>query len=85
MGDIGLLGTRVQGEDGYHIFVGGGFGAQQAIGRQIFSSVRHSEVNKTIEKMLLGFIKHRLANETFQAFTLRNDLNRLQLIFTGDV
>ena len=85
MGDIGLLGTKVQGEDGYHIFVGGGFGAQQAIGRQIFSGVRHSEVNKTVEKMLLGFIQHRTAGETFQAFTLRHDLNKLQLIFSGDV
>ena len=85
MGDIGLLGTKVQGDDGYHIFVGGGFGAQQAIGRQIFSGVRHTEVNKTLEKMLLGFMQHRLEGETFQTFTQRNDLNRLQLIFTGDV
>src|SRR5580700_7125144 len=30
IGDIGLLGVKVKGEDGYHVFVGGGFGANQA-------------------------------------------------------
>ncbi len=85
MGDIGMLGTKVQGEEGYHIFVGGGFGARQALGRQIFSGVRHAQVNLTVEKMLRGFIKHRAAGETFQGFTQRHDLNKLQLIFAGDV
>ena len=84
MGDIGLLGTKVQGEEGYHIFVGGGFGKQQAVGRQVFSGVHHSSVNDTVEKMLRGFVKHRVNGETFQAFTQRYDLNKLQLIFTGD-
>jgi ferredoxin-nitrite reductase len=84
MGDIGLLGTKVQGEEGYHVFVGGGFGEKQAVGRQVFSGVLHSEVNRTVEKMLLGFVKHRVDGESFQAFTLRYDLNKLQLIFTGD-
>jgi ferredoxin-nitrite reductase len=84
MGDIGLLGTKVKGEEGYHVFVGGGFGKNQAVGRQLFSGVHHTEVNSTIEKMLKGYLKHRTADETFQAFTLRHDLNKLQLIFNGD-
>ncbi len=41
MGDIGLLGTKVKSEsgEGYHITVGGGFGENRKIGRQIFSGV----------------------------------------------
>ncbi len=84
MGDIGLLGAKVQGEDGYHIFVGGGFGANQALGRQIFSGVKHGEVNATVEKMLRGYLKHRIAGERFQAFTQRHELGQLQLILNGD-
>ncbi len=84
MGDIGLLGTKVQGEEGYHVFVGGGFGEKQAVGRQVFSGVHHSSVNETIEQMLRGFLKHREGKESFQAFTKRYDLNHLQLIFAGD-
>ena len=52
MGDIGLLGTKVGGEDGYHVFIGGGFGKNQAVGRQIFSGVTANELPATIEKML---------------------------------
>ena len=43
MGDIGCLGTKTKlsGEsvDAYHVFVGGGFGKNQAVGRQVFSGV----------------------------------------------
>lgn len=84
MGDIGLLGTKVKGEEGYHVFVGGGFGKSQAVGRQLFSGVHHTEVNATIEKILRGYLKHRSEGESFQAFTLRHELGKLQLIFNGD-
>src|SRR5262249_78462 len=39
MGDIGLLATRVRGDEAYHVFVGGGFGARQAVGRQVFTGI----------------------------------------------
>lgn len=88
MGDIGLLGTKakVSGEsvDGYHVFVGGGFGAHQAVGRQVFSGVAFEDLKLTLEKMLRGFLRHRTGKETFQAFTARHDLNTLQAIFSND-
>jgi ferredoxin-nitrite reductase len=88
MGDIGLLGTKakVGGEsvDGYHVFVGGGFGANQAVGRQVFSGVAFEDLKLTLEKMLRGFLRHRTGKETFQAFTARHDLNTLQAIFSND-
>lgn len=84
MGDIGLLGVKVKGEDGYHVFVGGGFGTNQAVGRQIFSSVTATDLKPTLEKMLKGYLRRRTPGETFQQFTTRNDLNTLQAIFTND-
>ncbi len=84
MGDIGLLGVKVRGEDGYHVFIGGGFGAKQAVGRQIFTGVTASDLKPTLEKMLNGYLRRRATGETFQAFTVRQDLNTLQAIFTND-
>ncbi len=84
MGDIGLLGTKVRGEDGYHVFVGGGFGANQAVGRQIFSGVSANDLKPTLEKMLKGYLRRRAAGETFRNFTTRHDLNTLQAVFTND-
>jgi len=88
MGDIGLLGTKakIAGEsvDGYHIFVGGGFGASQAVGRQIFNAIDFESAKPLVEKMLRGYLRHREGNETFQAFTARHDLNALQGIFSNE-
>ncbi len=84
MGDIGLLGTKVRGEDGYHVFIGGGFGANQAVGRQIFSGVSVDDLKTTLEKMLKGYLRRRATGETFQKFTARHDLNTLQAVFTND-
>ena len=84
MGDIGLLGTKVRGEDGYHIFIGGGFGSNQALGRQIFNGIQADEVPQLIEKVLKGYLRRREGTESFQSFAMRHDLNTLQAIFTND-
>ena len=84
MGDIGLLGTKSKGEEGYHVFVGGGFGANQAVGRQVFTNVTAAELPQTLEKMLKGYLRRREPAETFQKFTQRHDLNTLQAIFSND-
>ncbi len=88
MGDIGLLGAKVKvaGEsmDGYHVFVGGGFGERQAIGRQVFQGISCNDLKPTLEKMLKGYLRHRSEGETFQSFTNRHDLGALQGIFSND-
>lgn len=84
MGDIGLLGTKVQGADGYHVFIGGGFGKNQAVGRQVFSGVSATEIPQTLEKMLRVYLKKRDGRESFQQFTVRHDLNTLQAFFSND-
>ena len=50
MGDIGLLATKVRGEEAYHVFVGGGFGANQAVGRQVFTGIVFEELKTTLEE-----------------------------------
>jgi ferredoxin-nitrite reductase len=85
MGDIGLLGTRVksgsESVDGYHVFVGGGFGKYQAVGRQVFAGVHAEEMPGMIENMLKTYLKHRLRKETFLQFSARHDVKTLQEIF----
>ena len=87
MGDIGLLGTKVkvQGDsvEGYHVFVGGGFGAHQAVGRQLFQGVSVHQLKSTLESMLHGYLNHRQPMESFQAFTARHDLRTLQEFFSS--
>jgi ferredoxin-nitrite reductase len=87
VGDIGLLGTKVKvsGEtlEGYHVFVGGGFGENQGLGRQVFAGVSIEQLKPTLEKMLSVYLRKRQPGESFSNFTRRHDLNSLQQIF-GD-
>jgi ferredoxin-nitrite reductase len=86
MGDIGLLGAKVKvsGEtvEGYHVFVGGGFGQHQAVGRQVFQGISLEQLKPALEKMLKAYLQHRNGGESFQAFAQRHDLNTLQRLFS---
>ena len=86
IGDIGLLASKVsRGDDmveAYHIHVGGGYGANQSIAREIYRDVTADEAPAVIERMLAGYQQHReAADETFSAFTRRHDLDELRKIF----
>ena len=88
MGDIGCLGTKtkVGGEsvDAYHVFVGGGFGKHQAVGRQIFAGVKATELPGTLERMLRVYLTERNGRESFQQFTSRHEVRRLQEMFSAE-
>ena len=83
MGDIGLLGTKVKSEsgEGYHITVGGGFGENRKIGRQIFSGVPFESLGSMLETMLKGYQQKREADESFHSFCNRHTVGQLQEIF----
>jgi ferredoxin-nitrite reductase len=81
MGDIGLMGVKTGGEEGYHVFVGGGFGKQQAVGRQLYAGVLAKELPLLIARMLKSYLRRREGKETFLAFTTRNEVGKLQEVF----
>src|SRR6516165_8239179 len=88
VGDIGLLGARVPiSEDGdtvegYHIHVGGGFGPDQALGREVYRDVKAEDAPTTVERMLRAYLAHRASDrETFAAFTRRHELDALKAMF----
>jgi len=84
IGDIGLLATQVkvdgEAREGYHLFVGGGFGANKAIGRQLFSGLTIEQLKPTLETILATYQRHRLPGETFQQFTTRHEVDQLKLL-----
>ena len=84
MGDIGLLGTKARGEsgEGYHITVGGGFGENRKIGRQIFSAVPVESLGPTLEAMLKAYLARRLDRESFHQFCNRHSVGDLQILFS---
>jgi ferredoxin-nitrite reductase len=82
IGDIGCLGTKTRfgaaSVDAYHVFVGGGFGRNQTVGRQIFTGVAATELPRTLERILRAFLKHRQDRESFLQFSARHTVGQLQ-------
>ena len=88
IGDIGLIGARVavndEGDtvDGYHVVVGGGFGAQAGIGREVLRDVKADEAPVRVERMLRAYLAHRLdTTQTFNAFVNALDVEHLRRLF----
>src|SRR4051794_7743652 len=89
IGDIGLLACRVATSDegdtveGYHVLVGGGFGPDATLAREIYKDVKAEDTPRTIERVLKGYLAHRNGKETFLAFSKRHDVDALKAMFDG--
>jgi ferredoxin-nitrite reductase len=88
IGDIGLLGTKVAVDEdmveGYHVFLGGGYGDHPDIGREIYRNVKAEEAPLAIERMLRGYLAARLGQgETFRDFTKRYSTEELTNLFAS--
>jgi ferredoxin-nitrite reductase len=85
IGDIGLLACKVAtSEDGdtvegYQILVGGGFGPDAVLAREIYRDVKAKDAPKIVERLLRAYLAHRTSpDETFLAFTRRHDVAAIE-------
>ena len=86
IGDIGLLGTKAPAGDdvveGYHVYVGGGYGDRQEIGREIYRDVTAADAPRVLERMLRAYLAHRIGpGEAFQDFVKRHPTEALRELF----
>ncbi|WP_458760988.1 NirA family protein [Afipia sp. TerB] len=85
IGDIGLIGARVpvgeEGDtvDGYHLHIGGGFGPDATIGRELYRDVKAEEAPAAVERVLRAYMAHRTTEgETFLDFCRRHEVDDLR-------
>jgi ferredoxin-nitrite reductase len=85
IGDIGMLACRVPideaGEDtveGFHVYVGGGFGPDAGIARELYRDVEVGDCPRLVERILRAYLAHRSGDETFLAFARRHDIATLK-------
>jgi len=83
--EIGLLACKVQmNEDddpveGYHILIGGGFGPNAALGRELYRDVVAQDAPRIIARILKAYLAHRASpEETFLAFARRHEIDALK-------
>src|ERR1700689_3625142 len=83
--EIGLLACQGQGNEdadpveGYHIYVGGGFGPNAALGRELYRDVVAEEVPRTVGRILKAYLAHRSSREeNFLDFSRRHEIDALK-------
>ncbi|HEX5211921.1 MAG TPA: NirA family protein [Pseudolabrys sp.] len=83
--EIGLLACKVQDSEdgdaveGYHVYIGGGFGPDAALGRELYRDVRATAAPRTIERVLRTYLLQRESpQESFIAFARRHEIDALK-------
>jgi len=83
--DIGLLACKVEGGEnddpveGYHVLIGGSFGPQAVLGREIYRDLKAEDTPKAIERILKTYLSQRTTREeSFLAFAARHDIDALK-------
>lgn len=85
IGDLGLIACKVpvapdseDTVDGFHIHVGGGFGPNAAIARELFTNVKADDCPRTVLAILQAFAANRIdEKEPFVEFARRFDVAAL--------
>lgn len=79
IGDIGLLGTKVNGEEGYQVSLGGGSDQDLGLARELISAIRFDDLPPVMERLLEAFEQKRASDEeNFLSFTRRHTVEELR-------
>jgi len=78
IGDIGLLGTKVAGAEGYQVVIGGGSDQDQGLARELIPSIAFNELPPVIERLFETYTEQRAPNESFLHFSRRHSIQDLK-------
>jgi ferredoxin-nitrite reductase len=78
VGDIGLMGVKVGGEEGYQVVIGGGSDSDQGIARELIPAIRFNDLPPVMEQLFHAYTTQRHEEESFLGFTRRHSIAELQ-------
>jgi ferredoxin-nitrite reductase len=78
IGDIGLLGTKVGGAEGYQVVIGGGSDQDRGLARELIAAIPFSELPPVMDQLFNAYMEQRNANESFLEFSRRHSITELQ-------
>ena len=78
VGDIGLLGTKVKGEEGYQVVIGGGSDLDRGLARELISSIAYGDLQPALDSLFVAYTDRRTQGESFLQFSRRHSIEELQ-------
>src|SRR6185312_1718078 len=65
IGDIGLMGVKVNGEEGYQVVIGGGSDQDQSIARELIPAIRFNDLPPVMEQLFRAYTTQCDPEESF--------------------
>jgi len=78
IGDIGLLGTKVAGEEGYQVVLGGGSDQDQGFARELIAAIPFHKLPPVMERLFSAYTERRKDGESFLNFSRRHSVAELK-------
>ncbi len=78
IGDIGLMGVKVGGEEGYQVLLGGGSDQDQGLGRELISAIKFTDLPPVMDRLFGAYTASRTDDESFLDFTRRHEIAELR-------
>ncbi len=78
IGDIGLLGTKIGGEEGYQVVIGGGCDQDRGLARELIPAIPFRELPPVMERLFSAYTERRHADESFLEFSRRHSIEELK-------
>jgi ferredoxin-nitrite reductase len=78
VGDVGLMGVKVGGEEGYQLVLGGGSDQDRGLARELIPAIRFSELEPVMHSLFLAYSERALKEESFLGFTRRHEIAELK-------
>ena len=80
IGDIGLMGIKVAGEEGYQVLLGGGADADQGLASELIPAIKFSELTPVLHRLFDAYVSQRADDESFLQFTRRHSIGQLRTL-----
>jgi ferredoxin-nitrite reductase len=78
IGDLGLMGVKVGGEEGYQVLIGGGADQDRGLARELISSIKFSALPSVMDRLFQAYIDQRNPAESFLSFARRHQIAELK-------
>lgn len=78
VGDIGLMGVKVKGEEGYQVVIGGGSDQDRGVARELIPAMPYKDLPPLLERLLGAYSEQRRGEETFLEFARRHNIEQLR-------
>jgi len=77
IGDIGLMGVKVAGEEGYQVVLGGGADEDEGLARELVAAIKFTELMPVMHQLFSSYTTACREGESFLSFSRRHSIAEL--------